>query len=79
MAIDPPEVDQWFKSSYSGGNETECVECSVSEHRVVVRDSKRPAFPNLSFRPSSWRAFVGGVRDGEDGSGPRDVAVGPIG
>jgi hypothetical protein len=30
-----------------------------------VRDSKDPQGPVLLFTPDEWRAFVGGVRNGE--------------
>lgn len=35
-----PSEQQWFKSSYSGGSGTECVECAYVRDRTLVRDSK---------------------------------------
>jgi hypothetical protein len=55
----------WRKSTYSYGN-GDCVEAApLPGGRVAVRDSKDKAGPNLLFTPSEWRAFVGGVKNGE--------------
>ncbi|MFF9015190.1 DUF397 domain-containing protein [Streptomyces sp. NPDC014870] len=51
----------WFKSSYSGGNTTECVECARTAAGTLVRDSKRPEGPVLAVEAGAWRAFVGAV------------------
>ncbi|WP_433519999.1 DUF397 domain-containing protein [Nonomuraea sp. CA-143628] len=32
---------------------------------VAVRDSKDRGGPLLTFTPGEWRAFLGGVKDGE--------------
>lgn len=55
----------WVKSSlsFSNGN---CVEVTeLPGGSVGVRHSKDPAGPVLTFTPGEWRAFVGGVRNGE--------------
>ncbi|MEU9363971.1 DUF397 domain-containing protein [Streptomyces avermitilis] len=57
----------WFKSSYSGGNETECVEAAMLPGRTAVRDSKQPTGPRLSFRSLAWGAFVGALGSSELG------------
>ncbi|MFH8575874.1 DUF397 domain-containing protein [Streptomyces zaomyceticus] len=49
----------WFKSSYSGGNTTECVECARTPTGTLVRDSKHPERPPLAFRAHAWQDFVG--------------------
>ncbi|MEV6245440.1 DUF397 domain-containing protein [Streptomyces sp. NPDC051742] len=51
----------WFKSSYSGGNTTECLECANTGASVAVRDSKHPEGPVLTLRVSAWRDFVESV------------------
>ncbi|MCT4356067.1 DUF397 domain-containing protein [Streptomyces sp. Je 1-79] len=56
-----PHDNGWFKSSYSGGNTTECVECACTAHAALVRDSKYLDGPVLTFGARAWRAFVVGV------------------
>ncbi|MGW7362326.1 DUF397 domain-containing protein [Streptomyces sp. NPDC054841] len=56
---------QWFKSSYSGGSGTECVEAARVAGRTAVRDSKDPRGPLLAFPAHVWNIFTGAVRDGE--------------
>lgn len=55
----------WRKSSRSGSNSGACVEVATLPDRVLVRDSKDPDGPVLTFTPGEWRAFVGGAADGE--------------
>lgn len=56
----------WRKSSRSNGNGGNCVEVASNIPGVIgVRDSKNPDGGTLVFTPEEWRAFVGGVRDGE--------------
>ncbi|MFF0536912.1 DUF397 domain-containing protein [Streptomyces coelicoflavus] len=57
----------WFKSSYSGGNATECVECAYLSHAAFIRDSKCIGGPTLSLRPQAWHRFVDSVRHGLPG------------
>ena len=54
---------QWFKSSYSGGSGTECVECAPTENAVLVRDSKNDG-RSILVRRSAWQAFAGALRGG---------------
>lgn len=54
----------WFKSSYSGGNTTECVECAYLSHAALIRDSKCTGGQMLSVQPQTWRCFVDSVRNG---------------
>ncbi|MFD8969574.1 DUF397 domain-containing protein [Streptomyces sp. NPDC059568] len=58
---------RWFKSSYSGGNTTECVEAALLVGGVVVRDSKDPGRGRLVFGRDAWGGFVGGVVRGMGG------------
>ncbi|MGW1375231.1 DUF397 domain-containing protein [Streptomyces sp. NPDC002446] len=55
----------WYKSSYSGGGQGECLEVSRGHADVPVRDSKRPTGPALLFPAESWSAFVSAVKRGE--------------
>ncbi|MCX4534871.1 DUF397 domain-containing protein [Streptomyces sp. NBC_00841] len=48
----------WFKSSYSGGNTTECVEAAHLAELTAVRDSKAPDGPRLTFSRAAWAPFV---------------------
>lgn len=49
---------QWFKSSYSGGSGTECVECTRVDGGVWVRDSKWRGGPVLAVTNAAWQALV---------------------
>ncbi|WP_071528729.1 DUF397 domain-containing protein [Streptomyces mutabilis] len=58
-----PTADQhveliWFKSSYSGGNTTECVEAAFVPSGVLIRDSKQPAGPRFSVSAEAWHRFL---------------------
>ncbi|RGA05587.1 DUF397 domain-containing protein [Microbispora triticiradicis] len=56
----------WRKSTRSGANGGNCVEVASNLRGLIaVRDSKNPDGPKLLFTPSEWRAFIGGVKDGE--------------
>ncbi|MEU5772394.1 DUF397 domain-containing protein [Streptomyces venezuelae] len=48
----------WFKSSYSGGNTTECVEAAFIPGGVLIRDSKRADGPRLQVSSAAWARFV---------------------
>jgi hypothetical protein len=53
----------WVKS---GRCETSsCVEVAFAGDEVLVRSSADVASPTLRFTAAEWRAFVGGVRDGD--------------
>lgn len=54
----------WYKSSYSGGGQGDCLEVALGHTVVPVRDSKAVTGPALVFSPIGWAAFVGAVRDG---------------
>ncbi|WP_307832713.1 DUF397 domain-containing protein [Planomonospora sp. ID91781] len=71
------EVGVWRKSSHSGGG-SNCIEVALAddaqavgghkadaERLFLVRDSKDPDGPVLTFTPSEWDAFLAGVKDGE--------------
>lgn len=54
----------WRKSMASGAN-GDCVQVAFTEKLVLVRHSRNPFGPQLSFSYSEWAAFLTGVRDGE--------------
>lgn len=64
MAIKLGRTTAWRKSSRSTGNGA-CVEVkSPAVTSVVVRDSKDPQGPVLTFSPEAWSAFVTDVDRG---------------
>ncbi|MDW6060263.1 DUF397 domain-containing protein [Streptomyces sp. FXJ1.4098] len=64
-ASDAPTFTGWYKSSYSGGNQAECLEVARGRADIPVRDSKNPHGPALVFEPPAWSAFVSAVKRGE--------------
>ncbi|MEU5647370.1 DUF397 domain-containing protein [Streptomyces milbemycinicus] len=59
--------DDWFKSSYSGAGQTECVEAAFRTGGIAIRDSKNPDRAVLAFSAHAWGDFVAAVRRGEAG------------
>ncbi|WSJ91454.1 DUF397 domain-containing protein [Streptomyces sp. NBC_01304] len=51
---------EWFKSSYSSEQGTECVETCPQPDTVHVRDSKQntEGGPHLSFPLAAWTSFT---------------------
>ncbi|MBT2528100.1 DUF397 domain-containing protein [Streptomyces sp. ISL-99] len=58
----------WYKSSYSGGDQGECLEVARGYADVPVRDSKAVNGPALVFSADGWSSFVTAVRDGRIGA-----------
>lgn len=60
MSVVSQQVSEpaWFKSSYSGGNATECVEAAFVQADVLIRDSKRPQHPHLQVSAAAWAVFL---------------------
>ncbi|MFC9115281.1 MULTISPECIES: DUF397 domain-containing protein [Streptomyces] len=55
----------WFKSSYSSGNDgNSCVELALTPRIVHVRDSKDTAGPRLAFASTAWARFLPYVQQG---------------
>jgi len=64
MSVGPQPVSEliWFKSSYSGGNATECVETALIPSGMLVRDSKKPDHARLRVSAEAWFSFLAGAR-----------------
>jgi predicted secreted Zn-dependent protease len=62
MSTEPSSV-VWKKSTASDSGA--CVEVARLESVTMLRDSKDPAGPQLSFTAREWEAFLIGVRAGE--------------
>ncbi|MCM2413903.1 DUF397 domain-containing protein [Streptomyces sp. RKAG290] len=60
------EDARWFKSSYSGGSGTECVEVAGLGTSVGVRDSKQPAGPYIALCGRAWADFVASLHPADD-------------
>lgn len=54
----------WFKSSYSGSPNNECVECAVTASDLRVRDSKQPDDGEVHFRHDAWTVFTAALGEG---------------
>lgn len=56
----------WRKSSFSGANESQCVEvaplAAVGQDSIAVQDSKWPDGPLLQLSPAAFRTFVAHTR-----------------
>ncbi|MGH3738910.1 MAG: DUF397 domain-containing protein [Micromonosporaceae bacterium] len=61
----------WRKSRRSTTNGGACVEVATLPDRVLVRDSKDPDGPRLTFTRGEWRAFIDGIADGEFSGAPQ--------
>jgi hypothetical protein len=56
----------WRKSTYSHGDNTDCVELSrLDQGAVGIRDSKNPNAGHLSFDPAVVRALITQVKAGK--------------
>ncbi|WP_433793099.1 DUF397 domain-containing protein [Actinoplanes sp. CA-252034] len=61
--MEETNVPAWRKSSRCGTST--CVEVAKVEDQYMIRDSKNPEAPALSFTQAEWDAFVEGVAAGE--------------
>ncbi|MEU2059693.1 DUF397 domain-containing protein [Streptomyces sp. NPDC013455] len=48
----------WFKSSYSGNDEPDCVEVAIAPATVHIRDSKDKDRAHLVVAGAPWAEFV---------------------
>jgi hypothetical protein len=65
---DSTSLSGWYKSSYSGGDQGECLEVARGNADVPVRDSKAVTGPALVFSAGGWSAFVGAIKEGRVGT-----------
>ena len=57
----------WYKSSYSGGGQGDCLEVARGHAHVPVRDSKAATGPAVLFSRDGWTSFVTAVKEGRIG------------
>ncbi|MFG2726957.1 DUF397 domain-containing protein [Streptomyces canus] len=56
-------MDNWQKSSYSGGGDgNECVEIANSPTHVSIRDSKAPTRATLTLPTPTFTAFINALK-----------------
>ncbi|MGW5335419.1 DUF397 domain-containing protein [Streptomyces bauhiniae] len=48
----------WFKSSYSGANEPDCVEVALTPGHIHIRDSKTTDGDQLTVSADTWASFL---------------------
>ena len=48
----------WRKSSHSGSGGGDCTEVAGTPDAVLIRDSKDPDGPKLTFTRAEWRTFT---------------------
>ncbi|GHH32820.1 DUF397 domain-containing protein [Streptomyces candidus] len=62
---DASTLTGWYKSSFSGGGQGECLEVARGYGDVPVRDSKAPQGPALRFARDGWASFVRALNEGQ--------------
>ena len=55
--------DRWIRSSLC--NSSTCVEITLSDSHVAMRDAKNRHQPAIHFSKAEWQAFLDGARNGE--------------
>lgn len=61
---DSSTLTGWFKSSYSGGSQGDCLEVAHGSVSVPVRDSKTPTGPAVVFSADGWSTFLAALKNG---------------
>ncbi|MFF9581592.1 DUF397 domain-containing protein [Streptomyces achromogenes] len=59
------DLTGWYKSSYSDGSQSECLEVARGHADVPVRDSKTVTGPAVLFSLNGWTSFVTAVKKGQ--------------
>ncbi|MER8031019.1 DUF397 domain-containing protein [Streptomyces bauhiniae] len=50
---------EWFKSSYSGNDDSACVEIALTPDHIHIRDSKTTDGDQLTVSSHTWTSFLG--------------------
>lgn len=61
--FDDPCV-KWVKSSYSYGDNNDCVEVARGSDLIGIRDSKNPHLHKLGIAPAGARGLVAEIKAG---------------
>jgi hypothetical protein len=65
MSTPDAPVTGWFTSSFSQGDNPNCVEANLAPDAVYVRHSRHPLDAALRYPPAQWDAFICGMQAGE--------------
>jgi Domain of unknown function (DUF397) len=55
-------VNNWRKSSYSGGASNDCVETASGDGKILVRDTANRDCGTLAFSADAWERFTASLR-----------------
>lgn len=55
-------MEDWRKSSYSGGNGGSCVETASGNGVVLVRDTTNRDTATLTFTAKAWQTFTSNLK-----------------
>ncbi|MEU2930984.1 DUF397 domain-containing protein [Streptomyces sp. NPDC007251] len=69
----------WRKSTYSGNEDSHCVEVVGFPKSIGVRDSKNRRLAPLAFAPGEWSACLASVKAGRFGTRAEGRTVGAVG
>ncbi|MGS2619479.1 DUF397 domain-containing protein [Micromonospora sp. LZ34] len=58
-------TNEWRKSTFSGPNCDNCVECRINGDLIEVRDSKDPNGPAHRYTKDEWARFLAGAKGGQ--------------
>jgi hypothetical protein len=58
--LDSERADITWRKSTASGASGDCVEVAFALEYVLVRDSRDPLGPTLSFSRTKWTAFLAG-------------------
>ena len=55
-------MNNWRKSSYSGGASNDCVETASGDGMILVRDTTNRDGGALAFSAEAWERFAASLR-----------------